>query len=232
MIERVLEEEVMTGADAEAYDLMDHTAANIGFVDDLLAACGDIVLPETEEDEQDPAVWLDLGTGNALIPVLFCQRIPDARVLASDFSTDMLDLARYRIEVEGLIQQIQLSHDDAKQLPYEDEAFFGVMSNSIVHHIPEPQAVLAEAVRVVRPSGLLFFRDLARPSSEQQLETLVATYAGEESSEAQRLFAESLRAALTADEMRELVKRLGFSADSVQMTSDRHWTWSARKEAA
>ena len=34
---------------------------------------------------------------------------------------------------------------------------------------------------------------------------------------------------LTLAEVQQLVSELGFAADSVQITSDRHWTWSARK---
>jgi hypothetical protein len=43
------------------------------------------------------------------------------------------------------------------------------------------------------------------------------------------LFRDSLRAALTLNEVRQLVGELGFEGDTVQTTSDRHWTWSARK---
>ena len=42
-------------------------------------------------------------------------------------------------------------------------------------------------------------------------------------------FAESLHAALSLDEIRGLVASLGFAAADVQQTSDRHWTWAARK---
>ena len=35
--------------------------------------------------------------------------------------------------------------------------------------------------------------------------------------------------ALTLDEVRQMVTSLGFTADSVQMTSDRHWTWVGEK---
>jgi SAM-dependent methyltransferase len=103
------------------------------------------------------------------------------------------------------------------------------MSNSIVHHIPEPRSVLAEAVRVAKPGGLLFFRDLLRPPDEATLDRLVETYAGGESDHARRMFADSLHAALTLDEVRGLVAGLGFDPATVQATSDRHWTWSAMK---
>lgn len=228
MIERVLEEEVMLGSAAQEYDEMDHTSANQAFVEDLLSAVasrdGDSVVGDCFE-----GVWLDLGTGTAQIPILLCQVQPSVRVIASDLSVDMLDLARYRIEVEGLIERIRLSHDDAKQLEFEDEGFAGVISNSIVHHVAEPLTVLREALRVTAGGGLVFFRDLCRPADEASIETLVQTYAGSESEEAQRLFDESLRAALTVAEMQALVSELGFADDGVKMSSDRHWTWFAQK---
>jgi hypothetical protein len=43
------------------------------------------------------------------------------------------------------------------------------------------------------------------------------------------MFADSLRAALALEEIRELVARFGFPADSVRQTSDRHWTWAATR---
>jgi hypothetical protein len=41
------------------------------------------------------------------------------------------------------------------------------------------------------------------------------------------MFADSLHAALTLDEVRDLVASLSFSPDTVQQASDRHWTWCA-----
>ena len=43
------------------------------------------------------------------------------------------------------------------------------------------------------------------------------------------MFRESLHAALTLDEIREMVAEFGFDPNSVQLTSDRHWTWAAIK---
>jgi hypothetical protein len=73
----------------------------------------------------------------------------------------------------------------------------------------------------------MFHRDLARPSDENQLNHLVTTYAGDATAYQRKLFTDSLRAALTIEEMRELVATFGFSPGTVEMTSDRHWTWSA-----
>ena len=49
--------------------------------------------------------------------------------------------------------------------------------------------------------GLLFHRDLARPSDEAELQHLVETYAGNATPYQRKLFADSLRAALTLEEV-------------------------------
>ena len=43
------------------------------------------------------------------------------------------------------------------------------------------------------------------------------------------MYTDSLRAALTLDEVQQMVAAVGFEAESVQATSDRHWTWVGRK---
>ena len=57
----------------------------------------------------------------------------------------------------------------------------------------------------------------------------MVTYAADATPYQRRLFANSLRAALTVDEMQNLVATFGGAPDAVQMTSDRHWTWAATK---
>jgi hypothetical protein len=70
----------------------------------------------------------------------------------------------------------------------------------------------------------LFVRDLLRPENEGQLQHLVETYAGDADEHQQKMFGESLHAALTLDEVRALAGRFGIPADCIQQTTDRHWT--------
>ena len=217
-LKRVLEPEVMDSVEeARDYDQMDHAAVNDVFVTDLLAS-GEIT-----------GEVLDLGTGTAQIPVALCQQHDDCQVMAVDLAVHMLDLARYQIEVNGLVERIMLDHIDAKSLPHDSDRFDVVMSNSIVHHIPEPAGVLAEAIRVVRSGGRLFFRDLLRPESDESVQQLVSTYAGDANDHQRQMFDDSLRAALSLDEIQNLIAELGYNPEEVQATSDRHWTWSTTK---
>lgn len=216
MLERVLEPELMDDPDeAESYNEMDHSEVNRRFVEELLA-CG-----ELGND------ILDLGTGTALIPIELCQQHPTCRVMASDAATSMLDLARYNIAGSSMELRIQLHHGDSKQLRFEDAMFDAVISNSLIHHVPEPRSVLGEMVRVCKPGGRIFVRDLYRPASMELVESLVQMYTANETQYNQQLFRQSLCAVLTLEEIRQLVVELGLGPETVQMTSDRHWTWSA-----
>jgi ubiquinone/menaquinone biosynthesis C-methylase UbiE len=218
MLPRTLEPEVMEDRqEAIEYNQMDHRAVNDQFVADLID-----VGPVGRD-------VLDLGTGTALIPVALCVRDPGVRVMASDASVEMLELARYNIEVNHLLDRIQLHRSDAKKLVFPDAYFDTVMSNSLVHHLPTCVSFFAEALRVLRPDGLLLVRDLCRPESEEEVERLVALYTRGETDYSKQLFRQSLRAALTVAELREIVGPLGIVEDSVQMSSDRHWTLTHRK---
>ena len=186
---------------------------------------------DISDADRPPLLVLDIGAGTAQIPILLCQATDDVQIMAADAAVSMLDLARLNVEIAGLRDRIQLDHADAKRMAYRDRMFDAVISNSIVHHIPEPREVLREAVRVTKPGGLLFFRDLVRPTDDDEVMRLVELYATGCNEHQQMLFRDSLRASLTIAEVQELVSELGFAADTVRITSDRHWTWSARKSA-
>jgi ubiquinone/menaquinone biosynthesis C-methylase UbiE len=229
MLERDLEPEVMDQpAEAQEYDAMDHREVNERFVADLL----DAGLRAMAAEAGEPVETLDLGSGTALIPIELCRREPNVRVAAVDLAESMLDLARANIEVAALADRVALDRVDAKALPYDEGQFDCVVSNTLVHHIPEPKQSLAEALRVLRPGGLLFVRDLARPESEEELAALVETYCGESTARQRKLLADSLRAGLAVDEIRRIVESWNAPAESVQLTSDRHWTWTFIKPPA
>jgi len=216
MLPRVLEPEVMDSAEeARDYDQMDHTQVNRVFVEDFLTFWN------------GEGSLLDVGTGTAQIPIELCRRSPKAQIVAIDLAEHMLQVGRENVRKAGFAECIRLERQDAKHLTYPDHSFAAVISNSIVHHIPEPGKVLAEMVRVTRPGGLLFIRDLLRPGGDEIVRRLVSTYAGDANAHQQKMFEESLRAALSLEEIRALVANLKFDPATVEQTSDRHWTWRA-----
>jgi len=218
MLQRFLEPEVMDSeSEAVDYDSMDHREVNARFVSDFLAL------------QPDVSEVLDLGTGTAQIPIELCRVQTGAKVLGIDLAQSMLVVGRRNVEQAGLADRVHLERVDAKGLPYADGRFSAVMSNSIVHHIPHPQGVLAEMVRVAAAGAVLFVRDLLRPTDLPTLTGLVEIYAAGANAHQRQMFADSLHAALSLTEIRSTITALGFAAESVQQTTDRHWTWAARK---
>jgi ubiquinone/menaquinone biosynthesis C-methylase UbiE len=228
MIPRILEPEVMdTEAEAVEYNTMDHAAVNRAFVDDLLRFVDTDSLLAAGTG---PIRVLDVGTGTALIPLELCSRGNKWRVVGIDLAQAMLAEAAINVANAGMAKAIELRHVDAKRLPFDDSEFTAVMSNSIIHHIPDPSDCFEEMVRVVsKNGGLLFVRDLMRPDSEQQLDDLVDAHAGDATDHQRKMFAESLHAALTLDEIRALAKSSGIEAGCIHQTTDRHWTLAWRR---
>lgn len=237
MLARVLEPEVMDTADeARDYDAMDHAEVNARFCVDLLTFASAGGRPSL--GQRAPARVLDVGTGTAQIPVALCARATGFDIVAIDLAASMLDIARENVARAGLAGRVRLELVDAKKAPYEDGAFGATISNSIVHHIPEPAAVLAEMWRVTAKGGVLFVRDLHRPESTEEVDRLVELYGGTPpadpaklaSFEHQRaLFRASLCAALTVPEVVAMIAPLGVPASAVAKTSDRHWTLAVDK---
>ncbi|MCO8122363.1 class I SAM-dependent methyltransferase [Stieleria sp. TO1_6] len=213
-LRRTLEPESMDSQlEVDEYLAMGHDQVNQAFVSDLIG--GGPVGPRV----------IDLGCGTAAIPVLLCQQDSDAHVTGIDSSIEMLEAARIEIELGGVTGRIHLEHADCKTLDgYGAGIADTVISNTVLHHLAEPQQMIAAAIRILRPGGRLFLRDLFRPKNSEAIEQLVDSHARAESDYAKQLLRQSLHAALTAHEIREILASFEVPGDAVQLTSDRHWT--------
>ncbi len=212
-MERILEPEVMdTREEAEAYDAMDHSTVNAAFVDRVV------------ELGANEGHFLDLGTGPAQIPIFLAQRCPKIRITGIDLSANMLALGEQHVAEAGLADRIALEHVDAKALPHPNQSFDGVISNSIIHHIPNPMGAFREISRVIRPGGLIFIRDLMRPETPEAAQALVNLYAADDTPYQKKLFYDSFLAALTLLEVEEMLAQTNLTDVVVVQSSDRHWS--------
>ncbi len=212
---RVLEPEVMSSSEeAVEYDEMDFSAT-----DQLFAQ-------RAAELATAAAVHLiaDLGSGNAKIPLAMCPLLPGAaRVCALEMSTEMLAVAaRNRARNDGM--GLHLVAADAKRLPFADRSVGMVTSNSLIHHIPDPRRVFQEIARIARPGAPILIRDLVRPENQQALDQLVEAHAAQWSPLQRTLFADSLHAALSLEEVRRMLDQCGLADVKVAQITDRHWS--------
>lgn len=213
-MDRIPEPEVMDGSDeAKAYEQADFAEVNEAFVDRVVELGGHL----------SRARVVDLGAGPADIAVRLLRRRPDWRVTAVDAAAAMFALAEKRLAGEPLGDRIDLVLADAKSLPFADRAFDLVVSNSIIHHLNEPESVWLQVKRIARPGAVVLFRDLSRPESPGRAHQIVETYSGDESDLLKKLFYDSLLAAYTPDEVRRQLAAADLTTLQVEPSSDRHW---------
>lgn len=212
-MQRITEPEVMDSPqEAIEYDAMDFLEVNTAFAESAISLC-----PET-------ALILDAGTGTARIPIIMCQRRPQWQIIGIDLAQSMLEIGRKNVEQAGLQQQIKLELVDAKQMPYPDAHFDMIISNSIIHHLPNPLPFLQEIKRVLKPNAAIFLRDLLRPNTTEIVEDIVKKYAADCNEHQTKLFRDSLHAAFTLDEIKELMQQANLENINIYQSSDRHWT--------
>ncbi len=212
MLERILEPEVMdTEEDALEYEAIDNSAVNAELVEHALR-----LAPARGEA-------IDIGAGPGHVAVLLARRAPGLRVVAVDLAESMLSRARAHVEASGLGERVAVMRADAKASGLAGGRFDLVLSNSLVHHIPEPVEFFAEVARLAGPNGAILIKDLYRPASTLEHRNLVSRYASDCSPRQRALFSDSLRAALTEDEVKTACARGGLAGVTIRRASDRHW---------
>ena len=211
---RILEPEVMDSwEEAVDYDAMDFVEVNTAFAQTVSELC-----------QLETAKVLDAGTGTARIPIILSQMHPQWQIWGIDLAENMLKLGFHNVKAAGLQERINLDLVDAKRLPYPDEHFELVISNSLIHHLPNPLPFLLELKRVLQPQGAICLRDLIRPTNAATIDRLVEEIGTKYSDRQKDLFRDSLHAAFTIDEVEQLVAQAKIPSVRIYQSSDRHWT--------
>jgi SAM-dependent methyltransferase len=67
----------------------------------------------------------------------------------------MVEVARDRASALSHFEVVDARVADARNLPFEEEAFDVVIANHMLYHVPRPETAVAEFARVLRPDGVL-----------------------------------------------------------------------------
>jgi SAM-dependent methyltransferase len=104
---------------------------------------------------------LEYGCGNAINTLFLAHR--GARVIALDISQELVEIARRRVQANGLASRVEFMVGSAHDLPLADNSVDVVFGIAILHHLD--LAVSAREVRrVLRGNGRAVFQEPVRNS--------------------------------------------------------------------
>ncbi|MBO0893777.1 MAG: class I SAM-dependent methyltransferase, partial [Acidimicrobiales bacterium] len=210
-VRRVPEPELMDEpAQARAYAEADFSEAHDRFVAHIGARFGPL-----------EGQVLDLGCGPADPTVRLARANPAVSIVGVDAGPVMLGLAGERIERAGLGGRIRLEQRRLPDPSLEERRFDAVVSNSLLHHLPDPIVLWTTAGRCVRPGGVVAVMDLLRPADLAGVDRLVAQI-GEAPAVLRADFRNSLLAAYRLEEVEAQLAAAGLVDLSVEQISDRH----------
>ena len=97
--------------------------------------------------------FCDLGFGPGVLTAFILAQAASWRAAGVDISKDCLRHAQRLLEKKKVLDRSELSVADVRSLPYPDDTFDVVVAVEVLEHIPDPEAGLAEAMRVLKPGG-------------------------------------------------------------------------------
>ncbi len=111
---------------------------------------------------------LDVGCGVGATPC-YLAKAADCRVVGVDLLEKMIKQSRERAKAEGVEDRVEFRVADARKLPFEDNLFDAVISESVNVFFEDKREAMSEYMRVTKPGGYVGITEitwLRPPSSE------------------------------------------------------------------
>jgi ubiquinone/menaquinone biosynthesis C-methylase UbiE len=152
-------------------------------------------------------VVLDLGSGGGIDVLLSAKQVgPTGKAYGLDMTDEMLALARENQRKAG-VKNVEFLKGEIENIPLPDRSVDVIISNCVINLSGNKDRVLAEAFRVLRPGGRFAVSDIvARGELPAVIRRSLEAWAG------------CVAGALTEEEYRKKLSRVGFSQITVEPT--------------
>ncbi|NKI35801.1 class I SAM-dependent methyltransferase [Wenzhouxiangella sp. XN79A] len=220
-MKRIPEPELMDSQDqVEAYAAADFADGNRAFSERVAEALAGAAA----------GTLIDLGCGPGDICRRLAAALPAWSIEGLDAGPNMLETAERDTVGSPHADRIRYRLARLPDPSLASSAYQAVVSNSLLHHLPDPSALWQAVVQLAAPGAYVQVMDLDRPDTPTAARSLVEAYARDEPEVLREDFFNSLCAAWTAEEVRDQLAQAGLAL-AVERVSDRHWLVHGRLPA-
>jgi len=103
---------------------------------------------------------VDVGSGPGFLAAEMASELgPTGRISGIDISEQMLEMARLRCSKMSVAAPVDFQLGDATKLPFPDRTFNAAVASQVYEYVPDVDAAIEEARRVLRPDGRILVVD-------------------------------------------------------------------------
>jgi excisionase family DNA binding protein len=128
---------------------------------------------------------VDLGCGDGYISRAVSERVE--KVIAIDISSKMLELLNKKAEESG-IRNIETIETEAQEVPLQDSSIDIVFASMFLHHIEEPEDIINEVYRILKPGGTVVLADLIKHRNTEMKNAMHDVWSGFSTSDVKKWF--------------------------------------------
>ena len=213
-MQRSIEPELMDDPlQVQAYAQADFGATDQALVERLVGIFG-----ESLGDGPGPRL-VDLGCGPGNISFRLAERFPRASVLGLDGAAAMLEVAKRELAERELAQRALGGPGLADRMGFAQVllgpetlpfgGFTAVVSNSLLHHLHDPQVLWRHLRQLASPGAAVYIKDLRRPATPGAALALQQIHLGAAPPVLQRDYLASLHAAFEPAEVEAQLRSAG-----------------------
>lgn len=108
---------------------------------------------------------LEVGCGVGAQSEILLRRFPEIKIQGIDLSQKQLDVAKENLSKNPLAQnRIEHTLMNAQKMSFESNTFDGAFLCWVLEHVPNPEKVLSEVRRVLRPGSKVYITEVMNSS--------------------------------------------------------------------